>query len=446
MTSTRRATACIVGTGFIGPAHIEALRRLGVPVAGLVERDAATAEAKAKELGVARGYPSLEAALADPGIDAVHLAVPNHLHAPCAKAALAAGKHVLCEKPLALTSAESAELAALARSSGRVAAVNYNLRFYPLVREARELVRAGRLGRTFMAHGVYLQDWLLYDTDWSWHLEPREGGILRVVADVGTHWLDMVSFITGLRVEAVMADLATFHPVRQKPLGPVETFAGTGRKRPASGTEPVPITSEDAASILLRFEGGAIGTLLVSQSSAGRKNALRFEIAGSEAALAWDSEAPNHLWLGQRSEPNRIILKDPSLLSPAAAAISGFPGGHQEGYGDTLKQLFKRFYQYYRGRRHGRAARFPHLRGRPHRDAALRRPPAERPHRRLGGRSARIGPRAWAGRCRACQARAAWTGAASWPRCTGRGTTGRCRWSTRTRISRGARRRWSGAS
>jgi predicted dehydrogenase len=346
MNTSRKPTACIVGTGFIGPAHIEALRRIGIPVAGLVERDAASAEAKARELGVARGYPSLEAALADPGIDAVHLAVPNHLHAPCAKAALAAGKHVLCEKPLALTSAESAELADLARNSGLVAAVNYNLRFYPLVHEAREQVRLGGLGRIFMAHGVYLQDWLLYDTDWSWHLEPREGGLLRVVADVGTHWMDMVSFITGLRVEAVMCDLATFHPVRRKPLGPIQTFAATGARNAERDTQPVPITSEDAAAILLRFEGGAIGTLLVSQSSAGRKNALRFEISGSEAALAWDSEEPNHLWMGLRSEPNRIILKDPSLLSAPAAGIAGFPGGHQEGYGDTLKQLFKRFYAY----------------------------------------------------------------------------------------------------
>jgi predicted dehydrogenase len=336
----------VVGTGFIGPAHIEALRRIGIPVAGLVERDAATAEAKARALGVTRGYPSLEAALADPGIDVVHLAVPNHLHAPCARAALAAGKHVLCEKPLALTSAESAELVQQARDSGRVAAVNYNLRFYPLVHEARERVRAGRLGRPFLVHGSYLQDWLLYDTDWSWHLEPREGGVLRVVADVGTHWLDMVTFITGLRVEAVMADLATFHKVRQRPLGPVETFQGTGRRPTAAGTEAVAVSSEDAAAILLRFQGGAIGTLLVSQSSAGRKNALRFEIAGSEAALAWDSEQPNQLWLGRRAEANGILLKDPALLDPAAAGIAGFPGGHQEGYGDTLKQLFKRFYAY----------------------------------------------------------------------------------------------------
>ena len=343
MKAIRRPTACIVGTGFIGPAHLEALRRIGIEVAGLVERDPETAAAKAAELGVKQAYPSFEAALADPAVDVVHLAVPNHLHAPYAKAALAAGKHVLCEKPLAMTSGESAELASLARGSGRVAAVNYNLRFYPLVYEARELLRAGRLGRTLLIHGAYLQDWLLYDTDWSWRLEPGLGGPLRAVADIGTHWLDMVSFVTGLHVESVFADLATFHETRQRPLGPIATFAG----RPsAAGCEAVPITSEDAATILLRFEGGARGTLVVSQVSAGRKNALSFEVDGSASALAWNSEEPNSLWMGQRSEANRLILKDPSLLSPAAARLSGFPGGHQEGYGDTLKNLFASYYAY----------------------------------------------------------------------------------------------------
>ncbi len=343
MTATRRPHACIVGTGFIGPAHLEALRRIGIEVAGLVECDSETAAAKAAELGVQKGYPSFEAALADPSVDVVHLAVPNNLHAPYAKAALAAGKHVLCEKPLAMTSAESAELAELARRAGLVAAVNYNLRFYPLVHEAREILRAGKLGRTLLVHGAYLQDWLLYNTDWNWRLDPKLGGDLRAVADIGTHWLDMVSFVTGLRVEAVFAELATFHDTRQKPRGPITTFAN---RASAADCEAVPITTEDAATILLRFAGGARGALTVSQVSAGRKNALSFEIDGSKSALAWDSEEPNSLWMGKRSEANRILLKDPALLSPAAARLSGYPGGHQEGYGDTLKNLFASYYAY----------------------------------------------------------------------------------------------------
>jgi predicted dehydrogenase len=350
MNPMRRPAACIVGTGFIGPAHLEALRRIGIPVVGIAERDAALAASKAAELGIAKGYPSFEAALADPAVSVVHLAVPNNLHAPYAKAALAAGKHVLCEKPLAMSSAESEELAALARRSGLVAAVNYNLRFYPLVREARELVRSGRLGRPFLVHGSYLQDWLLYDTDWSWRLDPAAGGSLRAVADIGTHWLDMVGFVTGLRVESVFADLVTFHETRKKPRSAVTTFSGRTGGAGASKDEPawdeIPVSTEDAATVLIRFEGGARGSLTVSQVSAGRKNALSFEVDGSEAALAWNSEEPNSLWLGARRAPNGTLMKDPALLSPAAAALSGYPGGHQEGYPDTIKNMFARFYAY----------------------------------------------------------------------------------------------------
>lgn len=345
MNGSRKAAACIVGSGFIGPAHIEALRRNGIAITGLVEQDAASAAEKAGRLGLPRGYASYEEALADPAVAVVHLAVPNSLHAPYARAALLAGKHVLCEKPLATTSEESAELVALAKRTGLVAAVNYNLRFYPLVHEARALVREGKLGKPFLIHGSYLQDWLLLDTDWSWRLDPSVGGALRAVADIGTHWLDMVSFVTGLKVEAVFADLATFYRERLKPRGPVDTFAGK-TERGETTYDKVKIETEDAALMLLRFEGGAKGSLTVSQVSAGRKNSLSFEVDGSAKALAWNSESPNSLWLGERSEANRTLMKDPALMHPEAARLSGFPGGHQEGYPDTLKNLIGRLYAY----------------------------------------------------------------------------------------------------
>lgn len=345
MNQSPRPQALIVGTGFIGPAHLEALRRLGIPVAGLVERDVETARRKAGELGIDHAYASYQEALADPSVSVVHLAVPNVLHAPYAEAALKAGKHVICEKPLAMSSAESARLADMARHAGTVAAVNYNLRFYPLVRETRERVARGDIGSPFLVHGAYLQDWLMLDTDWNWRLEPDAGGILRAVADIGTHWLDMVSYMTGRRIEAVFADFATFHTTRRRPRGPVQTFSGSG-SQPASDLVPVPITSEDAATILLRFEGGLRGSLVVSQISAGRKNSLRFEIDGSASSVAWDSEQPNELWLGQRDEPNRLLMKDPNLLSPPARRLVGYPGGHQEGYGDTIKQMFAAVYAY----------------------------------------------------------------------------------------------------
>jgi predicted dehydrogenase len=256
------------------------------------------------------------------------------------KAALAAGKHVVCEKPLAVDSRQTAELLALAERSGRVHATNFNVRFYPQCQHARALVGDGALGDVRLVTGSYLQDWLLYDTDWNWRLDAARGGPLRAVADIGSHWLDLVTFITGLRVEAVMADLATFIPQRHEPVGPVETFAG------ASGdTVAREIRTEDAASVLVRFAGGARGAFTVSQVSAGRKNALAFEIDGSKSAVAWHSESPEQLWCGHRDRANEVLLRDPSLLAPRAAAATTHPGGHAEGFPDTFKELYRAVYR-----------------------------------------------------------------------------------------------------
>jgi predicted dehydrogenase len=339
-----RLSACVVGAGFVGPAHVEALRRNGVEVRALVASTLGEAARQAAALAIPRAYASLDEALAGSGADVYHLALPNALHAPYALRLLAAGRHVVCEKPLALTSAESAALVEAAGRAGVVLAVAYNLRFYPLVTEARERIAAGALGRVHAVHGAYLQDWLLQDTDWNWRLDPAKGGALRAVADIGTHWLDMVSWVTGRKVVRVLADFSTVHPVRQRPVGEVATFAGKGA--PPVARVPVAMASEDQAAILLRLEGGAIGTLLVSQVSAGRRNALSFQVDGAAGALAWNSEEPNRLWLGHRDRPNELLDKDPSLLSPLAAARSAYPGGHQEGYPDTFRQLFASVYGY----------------------------------------------------------------------------------------------------
>src|SRR5262245_60603782 len=234
--------------------------------------------------------------LEDDRVDVVHLTTPNHLHYAQVRAALAAGKHVVCEKPLAMDATETAELLRLAEESGLVHAVNFNIRFYAQCQEARALVEAGEIGDVRLVSGGYLQDWLLHDTDWNWRLDPALGGSLRAVGDIGSHWLDLVPFVTGRHVEAVMADLATFIPVRRQPTGPVETFTDGA----AGDTVEVQMETEDAAGILLRFEGGARGVLTVSQVSAGRKNRLSWEIDGSESALAWASEEPEELWLGHR--------------------------------------------------------------------------------------------------------------------------------------------------
>jgi predicted dehydrogenase len=337
--------SAVVGTGFIGPVHVEALRRLGRPVVGVVGSTPEKGRAAAEALNVARAYATFDDLLADPAVHVVHLASPNRLHFDQCRRAVGAGRHVVCEKPLATTGAECAELVRLAEQAPVVTAVNFNVRYYPLCQEARERVRSGEIGTVYHVSGAYAQDWLLYETDFNWRVSAEEGGPLRAVADIGTHWMDLVTWMTGLEVEAVCADLRTFLPTRRRPAaGSVETFqAGRG---PTPAGEPVAVNTEDYGSVLLRFRGGAAGAFHVSQVTAGRKNAVRFEVAGSKAALAWDGERPNELWVGRRDRANEVLLKDPALLSAAARPFAAYPGGHAEGFPDTFKQLFRSVYDY----------------------------------------------------------------------------------------------------
>lgn len=340
----KRFGAAVVGTGFIGPVHVEGLQRAGVRVTGILGSTPEKSRRAAEALGLAKGYPDLASLLADPEVDAVHVTTPNRVHLEQVRAALAAGKHVMCEKPLAMTPAESAELVRLARQSGRAAAVNYNIRYYPLCREAADRVRKGELGRVYHVSGGYVQDWLFHDTDYNWRVLADEGGALRAVADIGTHWLDLVLAITGLEIEAVCADLQTVHPVRRRPKGEVQTF--TGKLAKAQETEPIEIATEDAGTILLRFKGGAKGSFNVSQVYAGRKNCVRFEIAGSKESLAWSSERPEELWIGHRDKANEVLVKDPALTGDLARGSISYPGGHAEGFPDSFKQLYRNFYGY----------------------------------------------------------------------------------------------------
>ena len=336
--------SAVVGTGFIGPVHVEALRRLGRPVVGILASSPEKGRAAAAALGILRHYNDYEELLADPAAGVVHLASPNRLHFEQCRQAIAAGKHVICEKPLAMTAAETAELATLAEHAPVATAVCYNVRFYPLCLEVKQRIARSDLGTIFHVPGSYFQDWLLYDTDFNWRVLAEEGGALRAVADIGTHWLDLITSITGLKVESICADLRTFLPVRRRPKGSVETFqAKLGSSRDA---EPVPITTEDYGSVLLRFRGGITGSFTVSQVAAGRKNCLRYEIAGSKAALAWNSERPNELWVGHRDRANELLLRDPSLLAPKVRRFTNYPGGHNEGFPDTFKQLFRVVYEY----------------------------------------------------------------------------------------------------
>jgi len=340
MQSISDLSAAVVGTGFIGAVHIDAIRRLGARVAGVVGSSAQRAEEKARQFGVERGYGSFEEMLADASVDVVHITSPNDDHPAQAEAALKAGKHVVCEKPLALSSVQTDRLRKIATETGLVAAVNFNIRFYPHVHEMRERIRNGSTGKVYLVTGCYLQDWLLRDTDWNWRAETERGGGLRVVGDIGSHWFDLATFVTGQKVSMVMAELPTFIPVRKRPTGPVETFSGNA----AGETTDVTMSSEDAGIIMLRFENGAVGVVTVSQVSAGRKNGITMEINGADTSLAWAGERPDELWIGHRSRPNELLLRDPGLLSPEAASVAALPGGHAEGFENGFRAMYRAVY------------------------------------------------------------------------------------------------------
>jgi predicted dehydrogenase len=347
----------VIGAGFIGPAHIESLRRLGfVEVVALAGSSQASAERKAAALCVPRAYGDYRRLIEDPQVDVVHITAANVLHYPAARAALAAGKHIVCEKPLAMTAAESGELVRAAEASGLVHAVTFNVRFYPVLQHARALISRGALGPVTLVHGGYWQDWLLLDTDYNWRVEAAQGGALRAVGDIGSHWLDLAQHLTGLAIRAVFADLATVLPVRRKPARSLDAFETAEVER-----TPVRVDTEDAASVLLRFGGGAHGVMMVSQVSAGRKNRLAIEIDGARGALAWDGERPDELWLGHRERPNEVLIKDPTLLDPLARPYARYPGGHAEGFPDSHTAIARAIYQYIRagGRASGRAPDFP---------------------------------------------------------------------------------------
>jgi len=333
----------VAGLGFIGPAHIEALRRIpGIEVVAISETSDELAKSKAEQLGIPKYFGSF-AELLNENIDCVHICTPNFLHFEMAKAALLAGKHVVCEKPLATTIAEGEELLALANEKGLIHAVHFNIRYYPLVRQMKVMREKGELGEIYSIIGSYLQDWLFYSTDYNWRLEPDLSGKSKAVADIGSHLMDLLEYISGLKITEVMADFKTIHPVRQKPLKPVETF--TGKMLQSGDYEDVPISTEDYATVMLRFNNGNKGVITVSQVSAGRKNRLSLEISGSKQTFAWNSESPDEMWIGRRDAANQVLMRDPSLFDKESAALISFPGGHNEGFPDTSKQMFKEVYE-----------------------------------------------------------------------------------------------------
>ncbi|WP_159501196.1 Gfo/Idh/MocA family protein [Microbacterium sp. 18062] len=311
----RRAAAPrvgILGGGFMGTVHSRAARAAGARLTGVVASSPERGAAAATALGIERSYDSLEQMLGAGAVDIVHVATPNALHAAQALAALAAGAHVVCEKPLATTVADAERLVAAA--AGRVAAVPFVYRYHPLVREARARVRAGETGRLLTVKGSYLQDWLVASDDDDWRVDATTGGRSRAFADIGSHLVDLLEFVSGDRVAAVAARTRTF-------------FADRAEHRA--------VTTEDAAAVIVELRGGGIGTLLVSQTAPGRKNRLHIELAGQEASVAFDQEQPETLWVGRRAGTT-IVPRDPAYLAPDAARLVMTPAGHAQGYQDAF--------------------------------------------------------------------------------------------------------------
>jgi predicted dehydrogenase len=338
----QRLKTAVIGTGFMGRVHLEALRRIEfVDVVAIAGRQPGSSKKLAEQFGLdpSDDYKNL---LSDLTLDAVHICTPNASHYQMAKEAMLAGKHVLCEKPLSVSVAEAQELVALAAERNLRNCVCHNLRYYPMVQQMRRMRESGELGDILVVQGTYSQDWLLYDTDWNWRVEPAVGGNSRAMADIGSHWFDMAEHLTGLRVRSLCADLQTFHSTRKRPKQQVETFAGKSVK-PAD-VEDVHVTTEDFGAVVFRMGETTRGCMSASQVSAGRKNQLNIQIYGAKSSVAWDQERPDELWIGQRNSPNQIIIKDPSLLKDGAQSYADLPGGHSEGYDDTFKQVFRRFY------------------------------------------------------------------------------------------------------
>jgi predicted dehydrogenase len=331
----------IIGTGYIGPVHIEALRRVsGVTVKGVTDANLDLARRTADRYNLEKVYDDWQQIIADPQIDVVHVCSPNRLHYPMNKAAIERGKHVLSEKPLAMTLDEAAELTTLAETRGVVTGVDFCYRYYPVVLEMALRIRRGDAGDVRTAIGSWLQDWLSAPTDWSWRLERAESGDSNTAADLGSHWFDLVQFTTGLRVTEVMADFATLIPVRRKPARQVLAF----EKVTDVPGQDVRVELEDYAAILFRLSNGAPGAFTTCQAAIGRRSDTEFQVYGSQCSLAWNHKRPSELWIGWRDRPNETLIESPVLQDPASGAFVSLPSGHPMGYHDAVLNLFKDFY------------------------------------------------------------------------------------------------------
>jgi predicted dehydrogenase len=341
----RRIGMGLVGPGFVAAHHLDAVRRLGdVDVIAIAGSSQAATDRKAADLHVDKAYGSYQDLIDNPDIEVVHNTTPNYLHLDVSMAAIKAGKHVISDKPLAMTYAECSMLRDAAQAAGVVNVVTFNYRGNPLVQHARRMAAENDIGQLFFLHGRYLQDWMADDHVYSWRLDKTKGGSSSALADIGSHWCDLAQHISGLKIVAVLAEMTTVVKTRYAPAVPREAFSGKDGKV----MDPVEIGSEDLASVLLRFNSGATGCLSVGQITPGHKNDLEIELNGRTGSLRWNQENQNELWIGRYDRPNSVMARDPSQLPDGARRYAQLPAGHNEGWSDAFRNVIDDAYSWIR--------------------------------------------------------------------------------------------------
>jgi len=341
----------VIGTGYIGVVHLEMLRRIpDVEITAVADTNETLARKAAEKLKIPRVFPTVDKLLADGDVDVVHNCAPNNVHFDINVAAIQAGKEVLSEKPLSLNSEESSRLLALAAKHGTLTGIDFCYRYFPVVQEAAARVRRGDLGEVRAFAGHFLQDWLFFDTDYSWRLDPAVAGAANVVADLGSHWCDLVQFITGRKIVEVMAELHTCIPRRRRPLGGSLSFA-SGK---AASSEEVEVKLDDYASLFLRLDNGARGNFTTCQVAAGRKVDIELQVFGSKESYAWSHVSPNALWVGHREKANEVFYESPALQTEGTRKYAALPTGHPMGYHDAMYNLFRDYYEALGAKRAGR--------------------------------------------------------------------------------------------
>ncbi len=336
----KKYRAGIVGMGFIGAAHLEALRRIGT-VEVVAIADAFQGKEKAESYGVPRGYSDYKEMIAGEELDVLHICTPNFTHCEIALYAMERDINIVCEKPMCCTVEEADRMIDMAKRKGLMHGVNYHNRWYPMTAQLHEMVKRNEFGEIHAVYGEFSQDWLLYDSDYSWRIEASDAGKTRAVSDIGTHWLDLCEYITGLTVTEVCADFKILHETRKKPLGEALTFGGSGGD---GAFEEIKVTTEDHANLMFRLSNGAVGSAVFSQIIPGRNAKLEMTVAGIKQSATWCCDTCNEVRLGRRGEYSCLFEKNPGLMDEKVRVNAGYPGGHGEGFPDAFKNSFRAMY------------------------------------------------------------------------------------------------------